>query len=85
MAPASAGNGGASGVSPRAMAVSAWSKAASAARRSAGGASPFVGEIVGGAREPVDRDDRGPQARRDEPRCDGKVLVMADGHAIRGE
>ena len=41
----------------------------------------FVGEVVGHPREAVDRDHRGTQARRHEARCDGKVLVMTDGHA----
>ena len=40
----------------------------------------FVGEVVGGAREAVDRDDRRPQPRGDEPRRHGKVLVMIDRH-----
>ena len=44
----------------------------------------FVGQVVRRAREPVDRDDRGPQPRRHEPRRDGKVFVMADGHVKSG-
>jgi len=47
-----------------------------------GGALAFVGKVVGGAREPVDRDDRAALARRHEERGDGEVLVMTDRHGF---
>ncbi len=41
----------------------------------------LVGQVVGGAREAVDRGDRRAQRRRAQHRGDGKVLVVVDGHA----
>ncbi len=82
MAAASAGNGGKFGVlavADRRQRVVERGQRLEAHR---GQGIAFVGKIVGGAREPVDRDDRGPQPRGDEPGCDGKVFVMADGHVI---
>ena len=40
----------------------------------------LVGDVVRRAGEPVDRHDRGAQARRHKPGRHGKVFVMADGH-----
>ena len=69
------------GCSPAAI-VSRWrSKAASAARRSAGRRVAFVGEVVRGAREAVDRHDGGAQGRGHEARGHREILVMADSHA----
>ena len=43
----------------------------------------FVGDVVGGAREAVDRRDRRAQRRRAQQRGDGKVLVVVDAHRPR--
>ena len=39
----------------------------------------FVGDVVGGAREMVDRGNRAPVARRQQEGGDREVLVMPDG------
>jgi hypothetical protein len=42
----------------------------------------FVGDVVGAAREGVDRFDGRHQAARQQDRGDGEILVMIDGHAL---
>ncbi len=42
---------------------------------------PLVGEIVRGAREPIDRHDGPAERLRNQERCDGEIFVMSDGHA----
>ena len=43
----------------------------------------LVGQVVGGAREPVNRQDCRPQVPRQQERGDGKVFVMDGRHAQR--
>ena len=40
----------------------------------------FISDVVRGAREVIDRDDRGTEPSGREPRCDGKVFVVIDRH-----
>ena len=42
----------------------------------------LVGEVVGGAGEPIDRRDGRPQARRAQQRSNRKVLVVIDAHGV---
>ena len=51
--------------------------------RSGAGRSSFVGEIVGGARERVDRRDVRPHRARQQQRRDRKVLVVRRGRVAR--
>ena len=43
----------------------------------------FVGDVVGGAREAIDRGDRRAQPRRAQPGGDREVLVVVDAHRRR--
>jgi hypothetical protein len=42
----------------------------------------FVGDVVGGSREAVDRDDRRTQLRRTQPGGHREVLVVIDAHRL---
>ena len=81
MATASAGNGGACGRLAACDAVEFGVEGVERRHACVGRRVAFVGQVVGGARKAIDRDDRGPQPRRHEDRRDGKIFVMADGHA----
>ncbi len=81
MADASAGKGWLGGAFPALDAVEFRIEGVERGDARGRGRLALVGQVIGGAREAVDRDDRRPQARRHEQRRDGKIFVMADGHA----